>query len=169
MGAASEETFAYPFDASPGGPEVDQAEIERRADGAVARLQRVALVPLVASITFANGVANLYFALNPLRPARRRMLGAVLPLEFFRFPRSFILLIGFALIISAINVCKRKRRAFQSALALSTLSVIKHLLNLHTASARISPSRSPTRSARRKRWSKRSVNSDGLARTTDGA
>ena len=131
MGAASEETFAYPFDASPGGPEVDQAEIERRADGAVARLQRVALVPLVASITFASGVANLYFALNPLRPARRRMLGAVLPLEFFRFPRSFILLIGFALVISAINVYKRKRRAFQLALALSTLSVVTHLLKRH--------------------------------------
>src|SRR5262245_20858378 len=128
MCAASEEMFDYPFDASPGATEMDQTAIERRADGTVARLQRVALVPLVALITFASGVANLYFALNPLRPARRRMLGAVLPLEFFRFPRSFILLIGFALVISAINVCKRKRRAFQFALALSTLSVVTHLL-----------------------------------------
>src|SRR5215831_1541019 len=169
MGAASEEIVAYHLDASPGGTEMEQAETGQRVAGTAPRLQRVALVPLVALITFANGVANLYFALNPLRPARRRRLGAALPLEFFRFPRSFILLIGFALIISAINVYKRKRRAFQLALALSTLSVITHLLNLHTASARISPSRSPTRSARRKRWSKRSVNSDGLARTTDGA
>ncbi|HEV2666470.1 MAG TPA: hypothetical protein VG324_16245 [Blastocatellia bacterium] len=73
MGAASEEMFAYPFDASPGGTEMEQAEIERRVAGTVARLQRIALVPIVALITFASGVANLYFALNPLRPARRRM------------------------------------------------------------------------------------------------
>jgi len=131
MGAASEEMFAYPFDASPGGTEMGQAEIERRVAGPVARLQRMALVPLVALITFASGVANLYFALNPLRPARRPMVSAVLPLEFFRFPRSFILLIGFALVISAINVYKRKRRAFQFALAFSTLSVITHLLKRH--------------------------------------
>src|SRR5215475_13010365 len=131
MGAASEELFACPLDASPGGTEMEQAEIGQRVAGAMARLQRVALVPLVALITFASGVANLYFALNPLRPARRQLLGALLPLEFFRFPRSFILLIGFALIISAINVCKRKRRAFQVALALSTLSFVTHLLKRH--------------------------------------
>src|SRR5262245_62622690 len=131
MGAASEEMIAYPLDASPGGTEMGQAEIGRRVAGASPRLQRVALVTLVASITFASGGANLYFALNPLRPARRRLLGAVLPLEFFRFPRSFILLIGFALVVSAINVYKRKRRAFRFALALSTPSVAMHLLNRH--------------------------------------
>src|SRR5215471_9081247 len=131
MGAASEELFANPLDASPGGAEMGQAEIGQRAAGAAPRLQRAALVPLVALITFASGVANLYFALNPLRPARRRALGAVLPLEFFRFPRSFILLIGFALVMSAIHVCTRKRRAFQFALALSTLSVVTHLLKRH--------------------------------------
>ena len=82
MGAASEETFVYPLDASPGGTEM-------------------ALVPLVALIMFASSVAKLYFALNPLRPARRWALGAALPLEFFRFPRSFIFVISSTLIAYA--------------------------------------------------------------------
>src|SRR5262245_19384849 len=132
MGAASEEMFDYPLDASPGGTEMRQAETERRVAGTVARLQRMALVPLVALITFASGVANLYSALNRLRPARRQLIGAVLPLEFFRFPRSFTLLIGFALVITAINVYQRKQRAFQFALALVPVSVVLLLLPWHS-------------------------------------
>src|SRR5574341_261115 len=51
-----------------------------------------------------------------------------LPLEFFHFLRSFTLLIGFALVTSAINISRRKRRAFHLVLALSALSVVAHLL-----------------------------------------
>ena len=111
--------------------EMSPTEIGWRGAGTALRLQRAALVPLVALITFASGLANLYLALNPLPPARRRLLGEILPLEFLRFPRSITLLVGFALVISAINVYKRKRRAFQFALGLSTLSVITHLLKGH--------------------------------------
>src|SRR5262245_66027965 len=99
MGAASEEMIAYPLDASPGGTEMGQAEIGRRVARASPPLQRVALVPPVASITFASGVANLYFALNPLRPARRRFVGVVLPLGFVPFPRSFTLRFGLELVL----------------------------------------------------------------------
>ncbi len=89
---------------------------------------RSSLIRVVALITLASGVANIYWAMNPAPPARRRLLHEVLPLEFLRFPRSFTLLIGFALVISAINVYKRKRRAFHLVSALSALSVVAHLL-----------------------------------------
>jgi phosphatidylglycerol lysyltransferase len=89
---------------------------------------RSSLIRVVAFITLASGVANIYWAMNPATPARRRLLHEVLPLEFLRFPRSFTLLIGFALVISAINVYKRKRRAYHLVLALSALSIIAHLL-----------------------------------------
>jgi phosphatidylglycerol lysyltransferase len=85
-------------------------------------------IRIVALVTLASGLANLYSVMSPLSPARLRLLHEILPLEFLRFPRSFILLIGFALIVSAINVYKRKRRAFQFVLALSSLSVVAHLL-----------------------------------------
>jgi phosphatidylglycerol lysyltransferase len=90
--------------------------------------KRSSLIRVVALITLASGVANLYSVMNPLAPARRRVLSEILPLEFLRFPRSFTLLIGFALIVSAINVYRRKRRALHLTLALSALSVVAHLL-----------------------------------------
>src|SRR5262245_18673983 len=89
---------------------------------------RSSLIRVVALITLASGVANIYWVMAPAPPARLRMLHEVLPLEFLRFPRSFTLLIGFALVISAINVYKRKRRAFHLVSALSALSVVAHLL-----------------------------------------
>jgi lysylphosphatidylglycerol synthetase-like protein (DUF2156 family) len=90
--------------------------------------KRSSLIRIVALITLAIGVANLYWVMNQPQIERRRALGEILPLEFFHFPRSLTLLIGFALIISAINVHKRKRRAFHLVLALSSLSVVEHLL-----------------------------------------
>lgn len=85
-------------------------------------------IRIVALITLASGVANLYSVMNPLAPARQRLLHELLPLDFLRFPHSFTLLIGFALVVSAINIYKRKRRAFQLVLALSALSVVIFLL-----------------------------------------
>lgn len=49
------------------------------------------------------------------------------PLEFARLSRFATLLVGFALIISSINILKRKRRAHELAVGLSILSVIFHL------------------------------------------
>ena len=91
--------------------------------------KRSSLIRFVALVTLASGVANLYFAIHPQYDAHGPLLHDLAPLEFFHFPRSFTLLIGFALIISAINIYKRKRRAFHLALALSSLSVVAHLLN----------------------------------------
>ena len=93
---------------------------------------RSSLIRVVAFITLASGVANIYWAMNPATPARR-LLHEVLPLEFMRFPRSFTLLIGFALVISAINVYKRKRRAYH--LVLATLGALRH--RAHAERARL--------------------------------
>jgi len=93
--------------------------------------KRPALIRIVTLVTLASGVANLYSVIRPRHHARRLLLGRLLPLEFFHFPRSFTLLIGLALIVSAINIYKRKRRAWQIALALSVFSVFFHLRTGH--------------------------------------
>jgi lysylphosphatidylglycerol synthetase-like protein (DUF2156 family) len=90
---------------------------------------RAELVPLAALITLASGVANLYSALHLPPPMRQGLLRNLLPLEFQHFPRSIALLIGLALVVSAINIRKRRRRAFQIVLMLSLASFFIHLLN----------------------------------------
>ena len=60
---------------------------------------------------------------------RQGLLRNLLPLEFQHFPRSIALLIGLALVVSAINIRKRRRRAFQIVLMLSLASFFIHLLN----------------------------------------
>jgi phosphatidylglycerol lysyltransferase len=89
---------------------------------------RAALVPLAALITLAGGAANLYSALNPLPPAEQRLMRDLPPLEFQHFPRSVAMLIGLALVVSAISIWKRRRRAFQIVFAMSLASVFIHLL-----------------------------------------
>lgn len=58
---------------------------------------------------------------------RTRILEKVFPLEFQHFSRSLTLLVGFALVVSSINVYRRKRRAFRLVLVLSVLSIVFHL------------------------------------------
>jgi hypothetical protein len=59
--------------------------------------ERSSLIRIVALITLASGVANIYWAMNPPALERRRLSHEILPLEFLSFPRSFTLLIGVAL------------------------------------------------------------------------
>jgi phosphatidylglycerol lysyltransferase len=90
---------------------------------------RAALVPLATLVTVASGMANLCSALNPPPPARQRFLLDLPPLEFQHFPRSIALLIGLALVVSAVNIQKRRRRAFQIVFILSLASAFIHLLD----------------------------------------
>lgn len=92
------------------------------------RLQRKVLVKFAAFIALASGLANLYSALNPLPPKRHDWFRKLLPLEFFHYPRSLTLLTGLALVIVALNIYKRKYRAFQFAMVLSVFSVGSHLM-----------------------------------------
>ena len=84
---------------------------------------------LVALVTFGSGVVNL---LSVLRHAhfRTSMFADVFPIEFFHFSRFLTLLIGFALVISSLNVLKRKRRAWQGAVIMTAFSIPFHLVQV---------------------------------------
>jgi phosphatidylglycerol lysyltransferase len=85
------------------------------------------LVFMVALVTLGSGVVSLLSVINPSLPERLEILGNIFPLEFIHLTRSFTLLIGFALIVSAFNIFKRKKRAFQFALVLAAASVVFHM------------------------------------------
>jgi phosphatidylglycerol lysyltransferase len=89
--------------------------------------RRPLLVWLVALVTLGSGLVNLISVIGPALPERRALLREFFPLEFLRISRSLTLLIGFALIISSINIYKRKKRAFQIVVSLACASVIFHL------------------------------------------
>jgi phosphatidylglycerol lysyltransferase len=84
-------------------------------------------VLLVALATLGSGIINLYSVIGPALPHRMRSIAALFPLEFIHLARFVTLLIGFALVISAINIYKRKRRAYLLVLYISFLSVVFHL------------------------------------------
>lgn len=84
-------------------------------------------VLLVALATFGSGIINIYSVIGPALPHRMRALRALFPLEFIHVARFVTLLIGFALVISAVNIYKRKRRAYLFVLYASFLSIVFHL------------------------------------------
>jgi phosphatidylglycerol lysyltransferase len=84
-------------------------------------------VLLVALATLGSGIINLYSVIGPALPHRMKTLEAFFPLEFIHVARFVTLLIGFALVISAINIYKRKRRAYLFVLYISFLSIVFHL------------------------------------------
>jgi len=93
---------------------------------------RSILVWMVALVTLGSGLVNIFSVTDPGLPERQALFQKVFPIEFLHLhivhlSRFFTLLIGFALIISSINIYKRKRRAFQGVFLLSCLSVVFHL------------------------------------------
>ena len=93
-------------------------------------MQRKLLPLLLTLVTLLNGLANLYAAAylsaHAPHPLLSLWLGELLPLEFFHFPRSYTLLLGFALVVSAVNVYRRKARAWQLTLTLAVFSALWH-------------------------------------------
>jgi len=55
------------------------------------------------------------------------LLSRLLPLEFVTLSRFMTLVVGFALVISSLNIYKRKRRALQVGIGLASLSIVFHL------------------------------------------
>ncbi len=84
-------------------------------------------VGLVTLVTLGSGVINLYSVIGPSLPERRAILLEIFPLEFLHLSRFLTVLIGFALVISSINIYKRKRRAWLSVSLLSVASMVFHL------------------------------------------
>lgn len=84
-------------------------------------------VKLVTSVTLVSGVTNIASVIIHHLPHRLAILTEVLPLGFVHLSKFFTLLIGFALVISSLNIYKRKRNALNTVFLLSVFSIIFHL------------------------------------------
>ncbi|HNW59941.1 MAG TPA: phosphatidylglycerol lysyltransferase domain-containing protein [bacterium] len=78
-------------------------------------------------LSLGSGVVNLYSVMTPVLPARRRILLDLFPLEFIHLSRFLTIAVGLALIVSSVNIFKRKIRAYRLLLVLSLLSILFHL------------------------------------------
>jgi len=85
------------------------------------------LTRIIALVTLASGLINIQSVISPSLPERLAKLEQIFPLEFAHLARFLTLLIGFALVVSSINIFKRKKRAFYLVSAMAALSVIFHL------------------------------------------
>jgi phosphatidylglycerol lysyltransferase len=85
--------------------------------------------PVIAAAvaTFGSGAVNLVSLMSPALPHRAAILKSIFPLEFLAISRFATLVLGFGLILSSLNIYKRKRRAFAIVCALSVASIIFHL------------------------------------------
>jgi phosphatidylglycerol lysyltransferase len=86
-----------------------------------------ALVWAVSLATLGSGLLNLFSLIGPGLPGRLRALHEFFPMGFLHISRFLTLIIGFTLIVSSINIYKRKRRAYHIVLLLLSLSIIFHL------------------------------------------
>jgi phosphatidylglycerol lysyltransferase len=82
---------------------------------------------VVAFVVLGSGLVNVFSVIGPALPNRASVVRGLFPLEFIHLSRFSTLLIGFALIISSINIYKGKKRAFQLVFLLTLLSIVFHL------------------------------------------
>ncbi len=85
------------------------------------------MVLTLALATLGSGLLNLYSLMRPGLSGRLALLYGAFPVEFITLSRSLVLIAGFALIISSLNIYRRKRRAFQTVAVLALLSGVFHL------------------------------------------
>ena len=88
---------------------------------------RTVLIVAVAVITLGSGLINLFSAASLNLSAHAQLVEKGFPLEFIHLSRFLTLFIGFFLIISSINIYKRKKKAYQLVLLISCLSIVFHL------------------------------------------
>ncbi len=89
--------------------------------------RRRLLVIAVGLMTLGSGIVNIVSVAGRDLPERYAVLRGIFPLEFLHFSRTLSLLIGFALVVSSLNILKRKKRAFALVVLLAALSVVFHL------------------------------------------
>jgi phosphatidylglycerol lysyltransferase len=82
----------------------------------------------LALVAMGSGLLNLYSLFKPGLPQRTQLLQEVFPLALLHLSRFATLLLGLALVITSLNLYRRKKRAYQFAIALSALSVLFHLI-----------------------------------------
>ena len=81
----------------------------------------------VTVMTLGSGVINLWSVAVPRLPDRMRVLHNLFPLEFLHISTFLTMIFGFGLIVSSLNIARRKRRAFKVVLVLASLSILFHL------------------------------------------
>lgn len=75
-------------------------------------------------ITLGCGLVNLYSVMGgPGLPERLGVLAQFFPVEFRHFSRFVALFTGFALVVAAINIFKRKKRAWSVVVLLALISI----------------------------------------------
>jgi phosphatidylglycerol lysyltransferase len=87
--------------------------------------QQKSLIWLVTLATFGSGAINLLTLVHHFVPTQLER--SVFPLGFIEASRWLTLVIGFALILSAFNIARRKRRAWQIVIGLTAASLIVHI------------------------------------------
>jgi phosphatidylglycerol lysyltransferase len=85
------------------------------------------LVWSVTFMTFGSGVIDLWSLAIPRLPERMHVLHRLFPLEFLHLSNFLTMIFGFGLIVSSLNIARRKRRAFNVVFALASLSIVFHL------------------------------------------
>lgn len=85
-------------------------------------------VRLLAALTALMGVVNVFSAMMPALAGRLTLLEQVLPLEVRRGSRLAATLAGFALLLLAATLWRRKRVAWMLTLGILVVSVVTHLL-----------------------------------------
>lgn len=85
-------------------------------------------VRLLAALTALMGVVNLLSAVTPALAGRLVMVEQVLPLEVRRGSRLAATLAGFALLLLAVTLWRRKRVAWMLTLGILVVSIVTHLL-----------------------------------------
>ena len=82
---------------------------------------------LASLLSLGSGLLNVYSVIGRGLSERVAALRQIFPLEFIHLSRSATLLIGFALVITSLNIYKRKRLAWWVGMLLSGFSVLFHL------------------------------------------
>ncbi len=91
----------------------------------IGRNRRWFLAAFVAAVTLGSGLLNLVSVMGG--PSHPGILRDIFPIEFITLSRTLTVLIGFALVISSLNIYRRKQRAWAIVLGLSIFSTVFHL------------------------------------------
>jgi phosphatidylglycerol lysyltransferase len=84
---------------------------------------------VLSAATFGSGLINLWSVMGgPGLPERVMVVRDLFPLEFVHVSRFLTALIGFALVVSAVNIAKRKHRAFLMVTGLAVFSIVFNLI-----------------------------------------
>lgn len=85
------------------------------------------MIRVTALLTLGGGLVNLASLLHPAW-SHRRLFRKIFPLEVLNVSRLVTLIVGFALVVTSINILRRKRRAYQAAVAFAAIGIVLHLI-----------------------------------------